>query len=44
MSFAAVIEALAIPRAAVLADQEGDYVFVVGADDKAEQRRINQEP
>lgn len=33
-------ETLAIPRAAVLADQEGDYVFVVGADDRAEQRRI----
>ncbi|MFO1080073.1 MAG: efflux RND transporter periplasmic adaptor subunit [Reyranellaceae bacterium] len=33
-------ETLAIPRAAVLADQEGDYVFVVGADDRAEQRRL----
>jgi membrane fusion protein, multidrug efflux system len=34
------IEVLAIPRAAVLSDQQGDYVFVVGADNKAEQRRI----
>jgi membrane fusion protein, multidrug efflux system len=34
------VEVLAIPRAAVLADQQGDFVFVVGADNKAEQRRI----
>jgi membrane fusion protein (multidrug efflux system) len=34
------VEVLAIPRAAVLSDQQGDYVFVVGQDDKAEQRRI----
>jgi membrane fusion protein (multidrug efflux system) len=34
------IEVLAIPRSAVLSDQQGDYVFVVGADNKAEQRRI----
>jgi membrane fusion protein (multidrug efflux system) len=34
------IEALAVPRAAVLADQEGDYVFVVGKDNKAEKRRV----
>src|ERR1700720_1449916 len=34
------VEALAIPRAAVLSDQQGDYVFTVGADNKAEQRRI----
>ena len=33
-------EALAVPRAAVLADQEGDYVFVVGKDNKAEKRRV----
>ncbi|WIM09767.1 efflux RND transporter periplasmic adaptor subunit [Enhydrobacter sp.] len=33
-------EALAIPRAAVLSDQKGDYVYVVGSDDKAEQRRV----
>ena len=34
------VEVLAIPRSAVLSDQQGDYVFVVGADNKAEQRRI----
>jgi membrane fusion protein (multidrug efflux system) len=31
---------LAIPRSAVLSDQQGDYVFTVGADNKAELRRI----
>src|ERR1700716_207943 len=35
------VEVLAIPRAAVLSDQQGDYVFTVGADNKAEQRRIH---
>src|SRR4030081_1897944 len=34
------VEVLAIPRAAVLSDQQGDYVFVVGPDNKAGQRRI----
>jgi membrane fusion protein, multidrug efflux system len=34
------IEVLAIPRSAVLSDQQGDYVFTVGSDNKAEQRRI----
>jgi membrane fusion protein (multidrug efflux system) len=34
------VEVLAIPRSAVLSDQQGDYVFMVGADNKAEQRRI----
>jgi membrane fusion protein (multidrug efflux system) len=34
------VEALVIPRAAVLTDQGGDYVYVVGEDDKAQQRRI----
>jgi len=34
------IEVLAIPRSAVLSDQQGDYVFTVGPDNKAEQRRI----
>jgi membrane fusion protein (multidrug efflux system) len=34
------VEVLAVPRAAVLSDQQGDYVYVVGADNKAEQRRI----
>jgi membrane fusion protein (multidrug efflux system) len=33
-------EAISVPRSAVLADQEGDYVFVVGNDNKAEQRRV----
>jgi membrane fusion protein (multidrug efflux system) len=33
-------EAIAVPRAAVLSDQEGDYVFVVGKDNKAEKRRV----
>jgi membrane fusion protein (multidrug efflux system) len=34
------IEVLAVPRAAVLSDQQGSYVYVVGSDNKAEQRRI----
>lgn len=34
------IEVLAVPRAAVLSDQQGSYVFVVASDDTAEQRRI----
>jgi membrane fusion protein (multidrug efflux system) len=34
------VEVLAIPRSAVLSDQQGDYVFTVGADNKAEQRRL----
>jgi membrane fusion protein, multidrug efflux system len=34
------IEVLAIPRSAVLSDQQGDYVFTVGPDNKAEQHRI----
>jgi membrane fusion protein, multidrug efflux system len=34
------VEVLAIPRSAVLSDQQGDYVFTVGADNKAEQHRI----
>lgn len=33
-------DAIAVPRAAVLADQEGDYVFVVAKDNKAEKRRV----
>lgn len=33
-------EALTVPRAAVLTDQSGDYVYVVGADNKAQQRRV----
>jgi membrane fusion protein (multidrug efflux system) len=34
------IEALAIPRAAILSDQQGDYVYVVDAQNKAQVRRI----
>jgi membrane fusion protein (multidrug efflux system) len=34
------VDVVAIPRAAVLTDQQGSYVFVVGPDNKAEQRRI----
>ena len=34
------VEVVAIPRSAVLSDQQGDYIFVLGADNKAEQRRI----
>jgi membrane fusion protein, multidrug efflux system len=34
------VEVLAIPRSAVLSDQQGNYVLTVGADNKAEQRRI----
>ncbi len=36
------ITVLGIPRAAVLSDQQGDYVYVVDADDKAQQRRVQQ--
>ncbi len=32
--------ALGIPRKAVLSDQQGEYVYVVGSDNKVEQRRI----
>jgi membrane fusion protein (multidrug efflux system) len=34
------VVALAIPRAAVLSDQQGDYVYVIGGDDVVTQRRI----
>ena len=34
------VAALAIPRAAVLSDQQGDYVYVVDGQNQAEQRRI----
>jgi membrane fusion protein, multidrug efflux system len=34
------IRVLAIPRAAVLSDQQGDYVLIVDAQNKAQQRRI----
>jgi membrane fusion protein, multidrug efflux system len=36
------ITVLAIPRAAVLSDQQGDYVYIVGAENKAQIRRIQQ--
>jgi len=35
------ITVLAIPRAAVLSDQQGDYVYVVNAQNKAQIRRIH---
>ena len=34
------VQALGIPRASVLSDQQGSYVWVVGADNKVEQRRV----
>ena len=34
------VEVLAVPRSAVLLDQQGEYVYVVGADDKAERRNV----
>jgi membrane fusion protein, multidrug efflux system len=34
------VEALTIPRAAVLSDQQGNYVFTVDAQNKAQQARI----
>lgn len=34
------VKALAIPQASILSDQQGSYVWVVGADNKAEQRRV----
>src|SRR6478672_7883462 len=36
------IDVLAIPRAAVLCDQQGDYVYVVDNQNKAQVRRIQQ--
>jgi membrane fusion protein (multidrug efflux system) len=35
------VMALGIPRKAVLSDQQGDYVYVVGTDNKVEQRRVH---
>lgn len=35
------IAVLAIPRAAILSDQQGDYVYVVDAQNKAQVRRIH---
>lgn len=34
------VQAIAVPRVAVLQDQQGAYVWVVGADNKVEQRRV----
>jgi membrane fusion protein (multidrug efflux system) len=34
------VMALGIPRKSVLSDQQGDFVYVVGADNKVQQRRI----
>jgi membrane fusion protein (multidrug efflux system) len=34
------VTALAIPRVAVLSDQQGDYVYVIGEQNRAEQRRV----
>jgi len=36
----APVEVLAVPRAAILTDQRGDYVYVVGPDNKAERRDV----
>jgi multidrug efflux pump subunit AcrA (membrane-fusion protein) len=36
------VEGLAIPRAAVLSDQQADYVLAVGTDNEARQRRIQR--
>jgi membrane fusion protein (multidrug efflux system) len=34
------IKVLSVPRAAILSDQQGEYVFTVDADDKAQQTRV----
>jgi membrane fusion protein, multidrug efflux system len=34
------IQALAVPRSAVLSDQQGDYAFVVGPDNKAQRQNV----
>ena len=34
------VQALAVPRVAVLSDQQGSYVYVVDADKKVQQRRV----
>jgi membrane fusion protein, multidrug efflux system len=36
----APIEALGVPRSAVLSDQQGNYVYVLGPDNKVAQRRV----
>ncbi len=37
---AAPVQLLAVPRTAVLTDQQGDYVYTVGADNKVQQARV----
>jgi membrane fusion protein (multidrug efflux system) len=34
------VMALGVPRKSILSDQQGDYVYVVGTDNKVQQRRI----
>jgi membrane fusion protein (multidrug efflux system) len=34
------VELLSVPRAAVLSDQQGEYVYTVGADNKVQQTRV----
>jgi membrane fusion protein (multidrug efflux system) len=38
------IETVTIPRAAVLTDQQGDYVYVVDGENKVQQRRVQLGP
>jgi membrane fusion protein (multidrug efflux system) len=38
------IEAVTVPRTAVLSDQGGNYVYIVDADNKAQQRRVKLGP
>jgi membrane fusion protein (multidrug efflux system) len=38
------VEAVTVPRTAVLSDQGGNYVYIVDADNKAQQRRVKLGP
>jgi membrane fusion protein (multidrug efflux system) len=38
------IEAVTVPRAAVLTDQQGDYIYVVDSENKVQQRRVQLGP
>ncbi len=40
VSGSAPVQALAVPRAAILSDQQGSYVYVVNGQNVAEQRRV----
>ena len=40
LSTSAPVDAVVIPQAAIGQDSQGNYVFVVGNDDIAEQRRV----